>query len=357
MTSRADAVRMVHAVVGAAEHGLTAEAFCRARWPYDSAERRKQLFHEKRLVRKDRELEPETVLAAGDRLCCGLPLEPEPPTRADYRILYRDDALAVIDKPANLPCHAAGRYRDGTLEHLLREREGFPEVRLMHRLDRETSGLVLVATGAESATRLGGAFLRREVRKVYLAVVEGVVPRDPQVARGWLYLARGTLVRRKRVFVGCADRPQAEEVQSVETHFRRIACRDGLSWLYVVPRTGRPHQIRATLKGVGYPVVGDKLYGLDETIYARLPLDALSDLDRRRLRIGRQALHAWRLEFKHPFRDILLRCTAPVPEDLAVLWETERPAWLTSTTAPAVSEHPVVSAANTEPPNTGAMTP
>ncbi len=345
MRAVGERVRRVWTVVRASEAGLRADAFCRARWPHDSGACRETMFREGRLTRDGLPVAPGAVLAGGERLCCELPVGPEPRTCSDYRIVYRDEDLVVVDKPANLPCHAAGRYREGTLEHLLREREGLDEVRLIHRLDRETSGLVVVATRAGSAARLGRAFLKREVRKAYLAVVEGVVPRSLQVASGWLYLARGITVRRKRVFVAVRDRPQAEEAQPVETLYRRIACRDGLSWLHVVPRTGRPHQIRATLKGCGYPVVGDKLYGLDETIYARLADDALTELDRRRLRIGRQALHAWRLEFRHPCREVLLRLTAPVPDDLGLLWGVDRPGWLDPGGVPSVSELPLADAA------------
>ena len=178
---------------------------------------------------------------------------------------------------------------------------------------------MLVARTPEAAARLAAAFQHHQVRKTYLALVEGVFPDEPRTAKGHLYLAQGATVRRKRVFVPEGG-PHPDSARPVETSFRKISCRDGMSWIEVHPITGRPHQIRASLKAIGFPIVGDKLYGLDETIYARLATDRLTALDRRRLRINRQALHAVRLQFPHPETGAPLDFHAPLPADLLPFW-------------------------------------
>ncbi len=315
--------RTFSATISPEEGGRELLPVCRQRWPSYALSDWQQAFEGRQLLLNGTPATRTTCVRDGDVLECRIPLEPEPETRTDYRIVYRDESLAVIDKPGNLPSHPAGRYCANTLERLLVDREGWPEVHLVNRLDRETSGLVLIALSAEAASRLGASFMRREVLKTYQALVEGCFPEEPRDITGWLYLVRGVTVRRKRVFVP-VNMPHPENAQPVETRFRRIACVNGLSWVEACPVTGRPHQIRATLKAIGHPIVGDKLYGVDETIYARLATDGMTALDRRRLRLPRQALHASRLGFRHPFTKAMLIFTAPLPCDLDLPPETLR---------------------------------
>ncbi|MCL1857141.1 MAG: pseudouridine synthase, partial [Kiritimatiellaeota bacterium] len=132
---------------------------------------------------------------------------PEPSTSDAMAVLFRDGDFAVVDKPANLPCHPSGRYRRGTLEWLLRRREGFPATHFVNRLDRETSGLVVVALHAEAASRLGKLFAEGRVHKTYIAIVEGCFPETPQEVAGHIFLQRGDVIRKKRVFVPTGDDP------------------------------------------------------------------------------------------------------------------------------------------------------
>lgn len=115
-----------------------------------------------------------------------------------------------------------------------------------------------------------------------------------------------------------------KEAEWAETVFERVHVCDGFSVVTALPSTGRLHQIRATLFSLGYPVVGDKLYGLDETLFLRFCEDALTDADRRRLRLPRQALHADYLRFHHPRFGALTELTAALPADMAGLIAAER---------------------------------
>src|SRR5262245_43835344 len=128
-------------------------------------------------------IRPSTPVAAGDRLLIRRPARPEPESPADLTVLYRDEDVLVIDKPAGLPVHATARYYFHTLTRLLSERFPGEGLQIAHRLDRETSGCLVVARGRAAASRLKGAFERREVEQTYLELVHG----DP----GWGERVRG----------------------------------------------------------------------------------------------------------------------------------------------------------------------
>jgi 23S rRNA pseudouridine955/2504/2580 synthase/23S rRNA pseudouridine1911/1915/1917 synthase len=307
--------RTFYNTVADCDSGRLLLEFCQKAWPTYKLQDWLEILESGDLLVNGRTASGRTVLSGGDTIQCTVKIGAEPSVRKDYRIVYRDDDFAVVDKPGNLPCHPAGRYYGNTLEQLLSENENFPNIHFVNRLDRETSGIVVVALRSDAASRLGKAFMRREVKRKYIAAVEGKYPEGARNVAGWLYLARGTTVRRKRVFVpGEGERPP--EGQSVETTIRWLTTCGDVSWVECTPKTGRPHQIRATLKGLGFPIVGDKLYGVDETIYARMTSDKMTALDRSRLRIPRQALHAYRITFRHPRHQCFCTFTAPMPEDL-----------------------------------------
>ena len=245
----------------------------------------------------------------------------EPNVDEMYDIVFEDEHIAVVNKSGNLPCHPAGRYYEHSLSRMLVARNGFPNAFLVNRIDRETSGLVMVAKTQDAASRCGLAMMAGRYAKHYLVLVEGEWSLAPcgeaYNVTGTIKLVRGLIVRKKRVFV---ENALDGKGQIAETNFKCVWTCNGLSLLEAEPITGRPHQIRATLKAIGYPVVGDKLYGIDETIYARMDLDAITEQDLAALRMKRQALHSWRLEFRHPFSGDTISLEAPPPQGEA-LWE------------------------------------
>ncbi len=262
------------------------------------------------------------ALQTGDRLEY-LPEEvAEPPVDTSWRILLEDDAgFLAVDKPGNLPCHPGGRYFHHTLWYQLRERRAATHLSLVNRLDRETSGLVLAALNSKTASAIQGQFARRTVRKSYLAVVEGVFPAAVPEAHGWMLTDTGCEVRKKRRFQPAepGSVPPEPDAEWAETGFRAVRTAAGLSMVEVLPHTGRLHQIRATLQALGFPVVGDKLYGLDPLLFLRFRDGMLSNADHRRLRLPRQALHAWKLSLRHPATGLPLELEAPPPPDLLAL--------------------------------------
>ncbi|MDA8165625.1 MAG: RluA family pseudouridine synthase [Desulfobacteraceae bacterium] len=270
--------------------------------------------------------QPHDRLVEGDVLVYRPATLDEPPVDWRYAVVYEDEDLLVVDKPAPLPCHPGGRYFRHTLWARLKENRGIESPAFVNRLDRETSGLVLVAKNRTSARRCQAQFAAGEVRKTYLVVVEGAFPRGESRAEGWLAPDVASAVRKKLRFlrggIGLPGQPIA-----CGTSFRLLGWGNAMSLLAAWPHTGRCHQIRATLCSLGFPVVGDKLYGVDERFFLRLLDESLTAADRDRLRIGRQALHAAALRFRHPGSGRMLTFTAPPPPGLERLVPGTAAAW------------------------------
>ena len=262
----------------------------------------------------DRPALPESVLKRHDRVGFYPPETPEPDAELDYRVVYEDGDFLVIDKPGNLCMHPTGPFFRHTLWHLVGSRYG--EIRFVHRLDRETSGLVVAARTRRAAAAMdnGGT----PVRKEYLALVTGDF-RGRVHAEGFLVHDRTSVVRKKKRFV-FADSPEADEAQLDPT--AETAVTDLVEESHVPPDmtlvravlgTGRQHQVRATLFSLGFPLAGDKLYGPDERLFLKLATQELTEDDLAKLRFSRQALHAAVLEFRHPFTSELIYFESPFP--------------------------------------------
>ncbi|WP_373500689.1 RluA family pseudouridine synthase [Desulfococcus sp.] len=273
------------------------------------------------------EIDGGRVLVNGQRASAGLVLRggetvaylpadaPEPPVDGLYAVLFEDEALLAVNKPGNLPCHPGGRYFRHTLWAMLQDRSPGQGLFFVHRLDRETSGVILIAKHSRDASDLGRQMARGEFRKRYAALVEGRFPSEPVTAEGLISTDPASVIRKKMRFfpTGSLESPP-DKGKPCCTQFSTLRTGHSLSLVSAMPITGRRHQIRATLLALGYPVVGDKIYGVEEALFVRFIEDRLTDPDRARLRMERQALHAAALEFHHPRTGRPLCIEAPVPE-------------------------------------------
>lgn len=245
---------------------------------------------------------PGSRLRAGDRITWELPalvptaLLPEP---MELRVLFEDDDLLVIDKPAGLVVHPGPGHGTGTLVHGLLARGrawssigGVERPGIVHRLDRDTSGVMVIARNDESHRNLAGQLQRRTMSREYRAIavgelaeaearIEAAIGRDPK--------------HRQRMAVVAGGRQAVTEIH-------RLGLAPGHSLLRVALRTGRTHQIRVHLAYIRHPVLGDPVYG------RRSPL------------IGRPALHAETLTLRHPRTERRMTWTSPPPEDFELAW-------------------------------------
>lgn len=254
---------------------------------------------------------PSSRVHEGQEVTFRYDRRPEPAVSMDVRVLFEDPESVVISKPANLPVHPSGIYFQNTLLTWLRARWPDDPPRPVHRLDRETSGCMLLARTAQSASRLSRMFRTDRVRKEYLVLVEGDFP-DEMDASG--FLGPGQSEVRKKVRFSPVSFPGAV---SARTEFFCLQRVHGLSLLRARLHTGRTHQIRATLCSLGFPVTGDRLYGVDDSYYLDFIHDRETDEARRRLRMDRTALHSALISFESCGQAVTVEC--PLPEDMQAL--------------------------------------
>jgi 23S rRNA pseudouridine955/2504/2580 synthase len=238
---------------------------------------------------------------------------PAAPAR-EFPILCEDDDLIAIDKPAGVAVHGGSGVSFGVIEQLRQSRPQAPLLELVHRLDRETSGILLIAKKRSALRQLQDQFREREIGKTYLALVKGVWPRNKKVIDSPLvkYLLPNGERRVKVAEAGDPDamrsislvrvlqavQPPADWPSEATTHFSLLA---------VTIKTGRTHQIRVHLSSQGCPIVGDDKYGDFE-------LNKLAA----RFGLKRMFLHAWQLRFTHPRSGEVVELNTQLPNDL--LW-------------------------------------
>jgi RluA family pseudouridine synthase len=241
--------------------------------------------------------EAEQTVKAGEQYVRLMPETVEPDVASYVRVIDEDDAVVVIDKPAPLPMHACGRYNRNTLEYFLRK-AWCPEVpRPSHRLDANTTGLVVCARTRQIAKRLQPQFSRGEVEKAYLAKVVGSPREDEFVLNDRISAEAGKLGARE-----IDEESGLEAVTEVKVLRRND---DGTSLLEIRPLTGRTNQIRIHLWQAGFPIVGDPVY-LPDGGRGECQTMALGDLP--------MCLHAWKLSFIHPHHGKRVRYESPEPE-------------------------------------------
>ena len=309
--------------VAEGEQGLRLDLFLARRLHWRSRSSVARLLDEGKVTLATRAARANRRVALGETVTVLLPrpvrdeaLAPRGAGPGALPRLFEDELLIAIDKPPDIPVHPAGRLLHHTVitalhrqyrDHDDPSRDVIPK--LCHRLDLETSGVLLVAKTDAALAFVQRQFERRTVRKEYLVLVHGRLQAD----EGLIDLPLGPAL-------DPAERPRRAVRHDVgspaRTRFRVLRRWADVSWAQVELLTGRHHQIRAHFAALGHPVVGDKLYGEDETLFRRYGARALTDADHAALRLPRQALHSHALTFTHPLRGPL-RLQSPWPADLA----------------------------------------
>lgn len=263
---------------------------------------------------------------------------PVPLPNGGVPVLHEDEHLLAVDKPAMLPVHPTARYHRNTLIVVLKAQRPADEfLSLGHRLDRETSGVMLVSrTRACDRALKKQLEARKGIEKTYLALTWGVP--DPGDGARRFRCERSLELddaSKLRVKMRVSDAPGALraatvfEVLETRTRARTGGGAPGRERPYALVRclleTGRQHQIRVHLASLGAPVVGDKLYGPDERAFARAADGELTEDDVTMLELPRHALHAARLALPHPITGAPLAVEAPLPADIAAFWSALAP--------------------------------
>lgn len=236
-------------------------------------------------------LQEEEILTVHILEACSSPKIP--PVKLPLHIIYEDEDLLVINKPADMPIHPSLNNYENSLANALAwyfSQQNTPFVfRCINRLDRDTSGLTIVAKHLLSAGILSAMVAKRELHREYLAIVQGhILPKqgtiDAPIGR-----------KEDSIILRMIDYENGERAV---THYSLKEQKNGHSLLSIYLETGRTHQIRVHMKHIGFPLIGDYLYNPDM------------------VHIGRQALHSYRLQFTHPITGESMDFTAPLPEDM-----------------------------------------
>ena len=218
------------------------------------------------------------------------------PTAVPLTICYEDEDILVVNKPAGMPVHPSQGHYENTLANAVcgyYTKQDIPYTfRCVNRIDRDTTGLVILAKHMLSSAILNQAVAQRKIHREYLAIAEGTVPESGTINAPIARKNDSTIERQ-------VDFKQGE---TAITHYQRIALRNDLSLVSLHLETGRTHQIRVHMKYLGHPLIGDFLYNPEDT------------------KIKRQALHSHRLQFNHPITGLPMDFSAPLPSDMAALF-------------------------------------
>lgn len=268
---------------------------------------------------------PNHRLSGGEQILLDIP-DPEPlevePENLPLKILYEDAHLAVIDKPAGMVVHPGAKNRQGTLVGaLLYHLKGLSGIGgvmrpgIVHRLDKGTSGLIIVAKHDEAHIQLSNAFKQRKIKKVYLALALGC-PRELQGVMDYPIARHRTQRHKMAAIVKRRDEdtsnPANRRIKRAITRYEVLTRWQTVSSLSLHLETGRTHQIRVHLSQLGHPIIGDSTYGYRWQKNQLFPHSLVEELDG-------LALHAWKLEFLHPITQEPMRLEAAVPERIQKL--------------------------------------
>lgn len=294
--------------------GRRIDAYLAARFTDCSRSYFQRLLKAGQVLVNGRPVKASTAVHDGDEVVVDVAVSrPDPPAAEDIPldILHEDADLIAIAKPAGLVVHPARGHSGGTLVNALLHHcralaagQGGDRAGIVHRLDKDTSGVLVACKDDRIRSRLASQFEHRRVRKTYLALVEGV----PEMDGGVLKHAIGRHPKERKKMAVRREGKAAETAYEVLERFK------GFAWMRFFPKTGRTHQIRVHAAAMGHPVVADPRYGKR----TRLTLGDLTgkDPDRETLLLERQALHAARLEFAHPRTEEPMAIEAALPADL-----------------------------------------
>jgi RluA family pseudouridine synthase len=264
------------------------------RFPYQSESDWRSNILNQEIKVNDKNAKPNLILRSRDIISYDRPREKEPPVDESYEVLYEDPHIIVVDKNGNIPLSESGRYHKNNLINILKEREGYPELYAVHRLDKETSGVVLIAREKKIATLLGQQFVKHIPEKHYNAILVGEMKEKQVLVDLPLKKKPKDIAMVKiRQIVDHSGKPS-------KTMFFSKRTANGLTLARIRTFSGRTHQIRCHAEYIGYPILGDKLYGQSDSFFVKVLNKEQESIFPPFGKIERQLLHAVSLKFIHP---------------------------------------------------------
>jgi len=302
------------------------------------------ILSEARVLKKGRTAKANSKVCTGDKIQIAYLRRPEKALASDASIpiLFEDDDLIIVNKPADLLSHPTDKIVDNTVLGILRySRPDLPKLHLLHRLDRETSGVIALAKNVKAARAWTRHMEAHRIHKEYVAIVHGLVsPAEGIIdmpigrqggeirVRQWVNVPGAVPAVTKYTVISYVPSPLVGEGVGWGGHRRAFdpppqssptRGEDVCSIVRVFPETGRLHQIRVHFAAIGHPLLGDPLYTGEGEIYREMVKGKATEADRASLGFPRVALHAAALTFPHPVSKSELRIEAPLPEDMESL--------------------------------------
>lgn len=229
----------------------------------------------------------------------------EPKVNKKIKIVYEDEDILVINKPQNIPIHPTGKYYYNTLKEVLKNKLKTEDIFVTHRLDRETSGVIIFAKNKKSAVSLQKQFEKRQVSKTYVAVCLGIIKKEEIVIdKPLTKMQRGEM----RDYI-CVN----QKGQKATTKINLIKHNNTYSLVRAIPITGRQHQIRVHLKSIKHPIVGDKIYNKPNKLFIKYLKEGLTKDLKEEFILENQALHAESIEFTHPKTKKVIKICSKIP--------------------------------------------
>jgi RluA family pseudouridine synthase len=291
---------------------LTVHKYLTSRFTYLTGQEWQQRLIQRRVFLNEKSCTGDEIVLSNDIISYNMTDFVEPPADLNYKIVYEDDWLLGIDKPGNLLVHHNGKSFRSNLIYQLRyvHSPAYLDAGIVNRLDRETSGIVIVAKNREALKKMNTLIKERKIYREYIALVYGI----PIPPSGKIDLPIGKKENSKIKYRFCINGKNPKHALTRFTTIRVFKKRYSL--LNLFPETGRTHQLRVHLHGIGHTILGDKLYGMtdDEYINWRQNPDNTEIL--KNLAFNRQALHCSKVIFKHPFTNTRCKITASLPNDL-----------------------------------------
>jgi 23S rRNA pseudouridine1911/1915/1917 synthase len=308
------------------EVGMRLDLFLREKYRRLSREFIQKSIKDGSVTLNHRNSKPSQVLRDQDKVYVLSTKRDEPEVDFGFKVLFEDEDILVVEKPGNLPVHPSGRYFFHTLLTQLRVKNGNEvdqkqEFYIVHRIDRETSGVMVVGKNSTAAASLVAQFEKRKIEKEYLAIVRGNVQEDTFTVDAPIAKDARSEIRIKMNVpeMDATGEPlyvPKSEVMPALTQFEVVERLQGFTIVKCRPHTGRQHQIRVHLDYVGHPIAGDKLYGTDASVFLRSMQEIVAIPVADGIALKRHALHAHQIEFFHPRTEKKLTFRSELPSEL-----------------------------------------